>query len=44
MTRSKCLKRVVQLRRFLVLEATRRPNLASPSGARTLVVEKLQPL
>ena len=29
MTRSKRLKLVVQLRRFLVLEATRRPNLAS---------------
>ena len=28
-TRSKRLKLVVQLRRFLVLEATRRPNLAS---------------
>ena len=28
-TRSKCLKLVVPLRRFLVLEATRRPNLAS---------------
>jgi Domain of unknown function (DUF4338) len=39
-TRSKRLKRVVQLRRFLVLEATRRPNLASQclgAGPRRLV-------
>jgi Domain of unknown function (DUF4338) len=39
-TRSKRLKRVVQLRRFLVLEATRRPNLASQclgAGLRRLV-------
>jgi hypothetical protein len=38
--RSKRLKLVVQLRRFLVLEATRRPNLASQSlgaGLRELV-------
>ena len=39
-TRSKRLKLVVQLRRFLVLEATRRPNLASQclgAGLRELV-------
>ena len=39
-TRSKRLKLVVQLRRFLVLEATRRPNLASQclgAGLRALV-------
>ncbi len=39
-TRSKRLKLVVQLRRFLVLEATRRPNLASQclgAGMRELV-------
>ncbi|MEI7728457.1 MAG: Druantia anti-phage system protein DruA [Verrucomicrobiota bacterium] len=39
-TRSKRLKLVVQLRRFLVLEATRRPNLASQclgAGRRELV-------
>jgi hypothetical protein len=39
-TRSKRLKLVVQLRRFLVLEETRRPNLASQSlgaGMRALV-------
>ena len=39
-TRAKRLKRVVQLRRFLVLEATRRPNLASQclgAGLRELV-------
>ena len=39
-TRSKRLKLVVQLRRFLVLEATRRPNLASQclgAGLRQLV-------
>ena len=39
-TRSKRLKLVVQLRRFLVLEATRRPNLASQclgTGMRALV-------
>ncbi len=39
-TRPKRLKRVVQLRRFLVLEATRRPNLASQclgEGLRRLV-------
>ena len=40
--RSKRLKLVVQLRRFLVLEATRRPNLASQclgAGLRELVVQ-----
>ena len=40
MTRSKRLKLVVQLRRFLVLEATRRPNLASQclgAGLREIV-------
>jgi len=39
-TRSRRLKLVVQLRRFLVLEATRRPNLASQclgAGLRALV-------
>jgi hypothetical protein len=39
-TRSKRLKLVVQLRRFLVLQATRRPNLASQclgAGMRELV-------
>ena len=39
-TRSRRLKLVVQLRRFLVLEATRRPNLASQclgAGLRELV-------
>ena len=39
-TRSQRLKLVVQLRRFLVLEATRRPNLASQclgAGLRALV-------
>ena len=39
-TRSRRLKLVVQLRRFLVLEATRRPNLASQclgAGLRAVV-------
>ena len=40
-TRSQSLKLVVQLRRFLVLEATRRPNLASQclgAGLRALAL------
>jgi hypothetical protein len=40
-TRSQRLKLVVQLRRFLVLEATRRPNLASQclgAGLRALAL------